>query len=45
MGWGWGKEVWDVELSEVGVAGNGIWSVKNKNKLKRKRNESIGTNG
>jgi hypothetical protein len=34
MGWG-GEEVWDVEqLEGVWGAGNGIWSVKNKLKIK-----------
>ena len=34
MGWG-GEEVWDVEQTEGGWgAGNGIWSVKNKLKIK-----------
>ena len=35
MGWS-GEEVWDVEQSEGGWggAGNGIWSVKNKLKIK-----------
>jgi hypothetical protein len=34
MGWG-GKKVWDVEQSEFGwEAGNGIWRIKNKLKIK-----------
>jgi hypothetical protein len=38
MGCG-GEEVWDVELLEGrwGVMGNGIWSVKNKLKIKFKK--------
>jgi hypothetical protein len=42
MGWGW-EELWDVEQPDGGwgVAGNGIWSVKNELQIKLNLNVYI----